>query len=265
MKKKIIIGITASKRKITSVTSSKQDVTYIPQAFIDLFKEHKNIIPIILYPDMDKDHAKEICAMLDGLILSSGEDVHPSNYNSESFVTYHENNKGFGTKFKRPETFSPNIKRDHFEIELYHAAKEKNIPILGICRGMQVINVAEKGTLFQEIPETKMTHFLEEDGWIHHHEIDIEPDCLTFDIFKKSNYSVSSIHHQAVDKVGNNLKVVGKSPDGITEIIEHNVHDFIIGFQGHIEKITNNFPLYQKIIHAFVERARLEMKCLENY
>lgn len=254
MKKKLFIGITTSKRTV-KVNFLKQDITYINDSFIDLLKSYDNIIPIILSPDTDPEHAKDIIQRLDGLILSSGEDIDPSLYNAKNEINYHENIEGAGTHYNRPISFAPNKQRDQFEINLYHAAKKNNIPILGICRGMQLINIAEGGTLHQELPETEFEHFLGKDGWIHYHNVTIERDTKLFDLFRIDSYPVSSIHHQAVDKLGENLIVSGKAEDGIVEIIEHLEHEFVVGVQGHIEKIIANFPLYNKLIEAFVHHA----------
>ncbi len=254
MKNKLLIGITTSKREV-NVNFSKQEIFYISKAFNDLLKDFDHVIPVFLSSDTDANHSKEIIEKLDGLILSSGEDIDPSIYNAKNLINYDENIKDAGFAHNRPMLCAPNKRRDLFEISLYKAAKEKNIPVLGICRGMQIINVAEGGTLHQEIPTTDISHFIEKDAWIHYHPISVKSDTKLFDIFKTNTYSVSSDHHQAVDKLGENLVASALADDGIIEIVEHEDHNFIMGLQGHIEKITNNFPLYNKVIEAFIEEA----------
>ena len=253
MNKKLIIGITANKKTVSVNFSAQQEITYIADVFLDLFKSYDNIIPIIISQE-NVEHVEEICSILDGLIISSGEDVDPSFYKALNLVKYDENVKDLGSHYHRSKLMAPNKKRDQFEIALYKAAKEKNIPILGICRGMQLINVAEGGTLYQELPASHISHFIEKDGWIHYHNIELDKDSKVYEIFKTSTYTIASIHHQGVDKLGNNLVASARAEDGLIEIIEHKEKDFIVGFQGHIEQMFN-FPIYRKVIDVFVEKA----------
>jgi putative glutamine amidotransferase len=256
MKKKIFLGITGNIRTISVNFSSNQEVTYIAKGYLDLIKDYENVIPIILTPDIDPKHAKDLCNTLDGIIFPGGEDIDPSSYGSENEIHYDAQIKDTGKPFHRPNISKPNKKRDLFEIELYKTAKEKDIPILGICRGMQLINVAEGGTLFQELPKSDIDHFIGNDGWIPYHDLFLEKDTKIHDIFKTDKYTISSIHHQAVNKLGNNLLASGTAKDGIIEIIEHPKHNFIIGVQGHMEKLVRNFPLYAEMVSKFIDRSR---------
>jgi putative glutamine amidotransferase len=254
MKKKVLIGITTSKRAVDVNFLQKQDITYISNSIIELFQSHDNVIPIILSPDTHPHLIEEVCTILDGLLLSSGEDVDPSFYKSAPMIKYDEKISGTGQPFHRPKMLEPNPKRDKFEIDLYHEAKKKNIPILGICRGMQLINVAEGGTLHQENPQSNISHFIEKDGWIHYHNIKIEKESKLFSLLKTDNSSVSSIHHQSICQLASTLKASAKADDGTIEIIEHAHKDFILGIQGHIEKMAN-YPIYKKLIDAFIQNA----------
>lgn len=258
MKKQTLIGITTSKRAVDVNLLSKQEIIYISNAMLELFATHENVVPIILSPDTHPQHADEICSILDGLLLSSGEDVDPSFYNNIELIKYDEKVSGVGKKYHRPTLLEPNIKRDKFEIDLYNAAKAKNIPVLGICRGMQIINVAEGGTLHQEHPDSDISHFMEKDGWINYHNIEIEQDSQIFSILNTLNHTVSSIHHQSVNQLADSLRSSAKADDGTIEIIEHLHEEFIIGIQGHIEKTMKNFPIYKNIINAFVKTASRE-------
>lgn len=254
-KDQIIIGITANQKKVGVNFSTKQQVSYIAQAFLDLFKDYDSVVTIILPSDLDPSQAETVCGMLDGLILSSGEDLHPSTYHAPELIHYDDRVNGLGSPYHRPKLLEPNLRRDLFELELYRVAKQKNIPILGICRGMQLINVAEEGKLYQEIPTSSILHFVEEDGWIHYHEVEIEQESLVGSILELDRYPISSIHHQGIEVLGKNLKISARANDGLIEIIEHKEKEFIVGVQGHIEKITTNFPFYKKLIDAFVKSA----------
>lgn len=255
MKKKIFIGITAQCKSITNALSSSHSVATISKDFINLFHEHENVIPIILYPEMHHENTAYLMTFLDGIVFSSGEDIHTDSYNGINLVKYDEKVKGLGELYNRPKAFAPNKLRDQFEIALYHEAKKHKLPILGICRGMQLINVAEGGNLHQELPESTIKHSLEEDGWIHHHEVLFKEKSKLYNIFEIQQYIVSSLHHQAINQLGKDLQASGLAPDNSIEAIEHINEDFIIGFQGHIEKIHHNFPLYKKLINSFVSFA----------
>lgn len=261
MSKKVIIGITTGNRKINSFTSPNAEFVCLSNAYLQLFKHDENVIPLIISPEIYHNNTEQICSMLDGLIISDGQDIHPSYYKQINLVKYDENVKGIGVPFKRPKVMEPYLQRDQLEIQLYRKAKEKNIPILGVCRGMQIINVAEGGTLHQELPDSEVTHYLGEDGWINYHQIKICQSSKLNAIFKKEEYAISSIHHQGIEKLGKELIATGHADDGHIEVIEHKDKDFIMGFQGHFEKMVKNYPLYQKMIHHFVEQARKEVLC----
>lgn len=255
MKNKILIGITTSKRSVDVNFLSKQEITYISNSIIELFQSHENVIPVILSHDTHNHHTDEICSILDGLLLSSGEDIDPSFYKTSNQINYDDKVNNIGKAYHRPKSLEPNQKRDQFEINLYHAAKKRNIPILGICRGMQLINVAEGGTLHQENPESHISHFIEKDGWIHYHNIEIDKNSKTYSILSTENIPISSIHHQSINNLGKELKATATAPDGTIEIIEHPDKEFIIGIQGHMEKILSNFPIYKKVIDEFLHAA----------
>jgi putative glutamine amidotransferase len=122
---------------------------------------------------------------------------------------------------------------------------------------MQLINVAEGGTLFEELAESSISHYIDPDGWINYHSISIVPNTLSSKLLGVNSYFVSSIHHQGVEKIGNNLKISAFAEDGVIEIIEHEDEArFIIGFQGHVEKIRKNQSAYDSIFKAFFERSK---------
>lgn len=252
MKKKVFIGITANSRKIKVNFFDNQSVSIISNDYFSLLNSYSHVVPIII-PGHVNNIEKDLISILDGLILSSGEDLDPSMYSQKSLIQYDENIKGLGIPFKRPYSLSPNPVRDQIERNLYFNAKKKKIPILGICRGMQLINVVEGGTLFQELPQNNIRHFLEDDGWINYHDIFCKEESKTYGILGKKQTTISSIHHQAVDKLGENLNIAATSEDGIVEIIESkDKNSFILGFQGHVEAILSNYPSYRKLIDAFI-------------
>lgn len=228
---KPIIGIVSSKEKVPK-GSFQKDVHLVNLDYINMITNNDGIPLIIPYTD-NYSSIKRIIKLIDALVLIGGEDVSKSCYSkSKEFIN----------------------SRDLFEIEIYKQCKKKKIPILGICRGLQIINVAEGGTL-KDINETIVKHFIENDGWINHHEIDIIEGTLLSKIMNVDRYTVSSVHHQQINKLGKNLVVSSTSKDGIIESIELNGSNFMIAFQGHIEKCLINFDKYNDIIKYFIKEA----------
>ncbi len=189
-------------------------------------------VPIIIPNTNTFDSLKPIVDKFDALLLIGGEDVSSNCY--------------LGEKSKNP--------RDNFEIEIYNYFKKNKKPILGICRGLQIINVAEGGTL-KNIDSSKIEHKIGMDGWINYHEIEIKNNTKLKKLISKTNYTISSVHHQAIDKLGKSLVVSATASDGVIEAIEYFDEIFIVAFQGHIEKCLNNYGDYINVIKKFIEEA----------
>lgn len=192
-------------------------------------------VPIIIPNTNTLDSLKTIIDKIDALLLIGGEDV--------------SNNCSVGKKSENP--------RDNFEIEIYNYFKKNKKPILGICRGLQIINVAEGGTL-KNVYNDKIEHKIGEDGWVNYHEIEIKNDTKLKELISRNSYTVSSVHHQAIDKLGKSLIVSAIAYDGIIEAIECSSEKFIVAFQGHIEKCLNNYDAYVNVIKKFIKEANNE-------
>lgn len=173
-------------------------------------------VPFLIHPIQCVD---EVVSEIDGLILSGGEDIHPRYYREE---------------LRYPMTLSPDV-RTEFEISLLREAMKRNIPILGICHGMQLINVAFGGTLYQDLPgqtEGVINHRLGE----KRHPVSIIEDSLLFEAIGKKEMDVTSTHHQAVKDLGMGLKVSATVHDSLIEAFEMPEYPFLIGVQWHPEK-----------------------------
>ena len=173
-------------------------------------------VSILIHP---AQCVNEVVSEIGGLLLSGGADIHPKYYREEP---------------RYPMELSPDIRTD-FEISLLREAMRRNIPILGICHGMQLINVAFRGTLYQDLPgqtEGVINHRLGE----KRHPVSIIEDTLLFEAIGKKEMDVTSTHHQAVKDLGMGLKVSATAHDSIIEAFEMPEYPFLIGVQWHPEK-----------------------------
>jgi putative glutamine amidotransferase len=195
----------------------------------------------VLIPALKKTAALEsILAKLDGLILSGGHDVNPRFYGEEPLL--------------RLEAIDAD--RDFTEMELTRMALEMDIPILGICRGIQVLNVVCGGTLYQDLPSQKpncLKHRQDADMQVHTHRVNIERDSLLYQIFKKDELWINSRHHQAVKDVAPGYRSTAVAKDGVIEGIEDASHKFVLGVQWHPEGNWDVDEDSQKLFRALVE------------
>ncbi len=238
------------KENIKNPLGHTKEITFSNQAYLDLVL-NRGMIPLLI-PQSAKEKAKSIVDCLDGIILIGGRDIDPSLY----LAVHQEKEIGerYGTLYEHVQF---DTSADIFELELYKAAKLKGIPVFGICRGMQLINIAEGGSLTQDMPtDGTIDHFISPGGWINHHEIKIHQGTYVHEVFGLENYFTSSIHHQTIERLGTHLKVSATAPDGVIEIVESvDETEFIIGVQGHMEMTMKNLPLYGKLLDAFLLRA----------
>jgi len=190
---------------------------------------------------------RDYVSALDGLVLQGGADVSPESY---------------GETASRPE-WSGDRKRDLFELDLIWEFLIQGKPVLGICRGAQLINVACGGTLYQDISEQYPQAAQHRDDSLYdglHHEIEIVPDSGLAALFpNESVCRVNSIHHQAIKNLGNDLTVEARAlDDGVIEAIRWTGCGFMFGCQWHPE-LQSEFPGLldsSPIIHAFLAAAR---------
>jgi putative glutamine amidotransferase len=194
-------------------------------------------IPIVLpNADGNTDRIDEYLQLLDGLIMPGGADIPPSEWGEEP----------------HPTTKLLDEPRYLFEKSLITRwIRETDKPLLGICLGSQWINVAHGGSLVQDIPSEFEVNHKEVT-----HSVTLEPDSRLRAIFGADSFEVNSLHHQAVRKVGEGLRVVAKSPDGVIEATETTDPDrFLIGVQWHPEKLIEEVPMQARIFAAFTAAA----------
>jgi len=189
----------------------------------------------------------EAVAMIDGLVLTGGADIHPSYY---------------GEEINSPIMLSPNQRTD-FDICLFRASLKADKPILAICHGMQIMNVALGGTLFQDIPSQipgSLLHRGEKDSLPARHSVTVESGSRLAEIMMGIvEFEVSSTHHQAVKTLGKNLQISARAPDGNVEGIELPHHAKVIGIQWHPEKDPKSEPS-RRLFQTLVAMARKGME-----
>jgi putative glutamine amidotransferase len=250
-----VIGLSANSASLPVNFSSSQGVHFLGHAFVDLIEELGGV-PLLLPTLADPRKVDRVISGLDGIVLTSGQDLSPASYGRAQKVQYSSAIAGIGEAFRRPLLSAPNVQRDRWEIALYRAARRAGLPILGLCRGMQLINAAEGGTLLQEIPhDSGVRHYIEKDGWVNYHSVKIAPGSMMRRLIGEATCFTSSVHHQAVDRPGRGLRVVGVAEDGIAEFLEAKDGSFVVGIQGHPEKTRANLKCFDAVFAEFIARA----------
>jgi putative glutamine amidotransferase len=200
-----------------------QQVILLPRNYIDAVQQAGGLA-LMLAPDPrlieDPDEALQL---IDGLVLAGGADIDPGSYGEQA----------------HRETVGTVPERDRFEIALTAAAIERDLPVLGICRGMQLINVARGGTLLQHLPDQFGHHEHRRvvgsfDG--ADHDVQLLAGTLALGVAGEACHATKSHHHQGVDRLGEGLVVSGVSAlDGLPEAIELPERQFVLGVQWHPE------------------------------
>lgn len=185
--------------------------------------------------------AKELQSC-DALVFSGGIDVHPSIYKNPKL------------DYENADEFD--LKRDEFEIDAFKIAQEKKMPVLGICRGLQLINCILGGNLKQDLGELNKTH---KGGPDKIHSINVEVNSLLENIVHIKNGNVNSAHHQAINELGQGLKINARAEDGTIEGVERNENGkpFLLAVQWHPERMEDKqSPLSKNIRNRFIEEIR---------
>lgn len=215
-----------------------QRAALLPTSYLDAIRRAGGMA-LLLAPDPVLAEApEEALDLLDGLILAGGADLDPASYGAE-----HE-----------PATVAPVPERDAFEIAMVRGAIARGMPVLGICRGMQLLNVALGGTLHQHLPERFGHHeHLRARGSFEgaDHDVRLTPGSLAARAAGERLHGTKSHHHQGVDRVGEGLVVTGTATiDGLPEALELPEAGFVLGVQWHPEADERS-----RVIGALVEAA----------
>lgn len=229
-----IIGITAS-------FDSEKNKAYLNGGYFRAV-EQAGGIPVPILPLSDSERLLRLLERIDGVIFSGGPDVDPSYFHEEPHVHTGE---------ICPE-------RDEAEVFLARECLRRGKPVLGICRGIQLLNIALGGSLYQDIPsqiKKPIKHWQDAPRWYASHEVEIIcEDSRLFKIFEKSRIRVNSFHHQSVKDIAPDFRVAAVAGDGVIEAVEaKNMDIFCIGVQWHPEEMWQKDSLQLKLFRHFIE------------
>ncbi|HNP86418.1 MAG TPA: gamma-glutamyl-gamma-aminobutyrate hydrolase family protein [Kouleothrix sp.] len=200
-------------------------------------------LPLIIPMIDDIEVLRALYDRMDGIVISGGGDIDPRFYRERPLA-------GLGPT---------DPARDEIELPLARWAVEESKPLLGICRGAQVINVALGGTLYQDIPSqihTQLVHdssFTRQDWTYMAHELQLEPDSKLAHLFGTNCIMTNSLHHQSLKDIAPGLRPVGWAPDGVVEAIEGEGESFLVGVQCHPEALQGAADVrWQALFRDFV-------------
>lgn len=199
--------------------------SYVNEDYVDSVVQNGGV-PVIIPFTSNDEVVKEQLEHVQGLILSGGHDLDPHEYNEEL-------EQKIGTIWPA---------RDHFDMLLLKLAEEKQIPVLGICRGAQIINVAHGGSLYQDLsyrPGKTIKHMQGHTSALPTHGMKVEANTHLANILGKTSFMVNSFHHQVIKQVAPDLIQSATAPDGVPEGIE-NKAGTVIGVQWHPEMLHRN-------------------------
>jgi len=225
----ITILCSCQKQETKTIIISKASENYVK------WMENDNTVILDAYTIKNTD---SILALADGIILTGGEDINPLQYNDTINLAV------CGTI---------NHQRDTLERKLFDFAFENKIPLIGVCRGMQMMNVASGGTLYGDIPtEIGKTVIHRNNGEVNH-EIVLTDTCSSIFPLGTDTIMVNSWHHQGLKIMPNHLRVIARSFDGLPEavVMDKSEHPFMIAVQFHPERLGEDNAIHQTMRESF--------------
>lgn len=183
--------------------------------------------PVLFPAGLGPEEAARLVAAVDGLVLSGGDDVDPASYGAENTDSKHVDREV-----------------DRFEIALAMEARAQRKPVLAICRGLQILNVALGGTLAQEVGSPGAAHEPvsadHEEMQMRRHMVQLEPGSILAGIYGSLETKVNTLHHQGLDSIAPDLVVEGRSPDGLVEAARYSGEWWALGVQWHPERLDGD-------------------------
>lgn len=203
-------------------------------------------LPVVLPLELDETEAESLADTLDGILFTGGPDVHPFLFGEETL-------SGCG---------EVSVRRDRVELSMFRRMYEKKKPILGICRGIQLINIALGGTIYQDLA----SQFHEERPVAHRqpfpctspsHRVRLTPGTKLSALAGSSVIEVNSMHHQAVKTPAKDLTVSALAAGDLIEALELSDYPFLMGVQWHPEYLVGHYPHADRLFQSFVEACRV--------
>lgn len=229
-------------RAIIGVSSNiKEDLLSVPLSNVRAITQFGGV-PIVL-PNLVEEGIEEIAGTIDGLLLTGGGDIDPTLFGEEPLL-------GLGSIV--PE-------RDLFEVALIQKMLELNKPVLGICRGAQILSIAMGGDMYQDIYSQKDGPLLQHDqqapNWHGSHFVEVTEGSLLHKTVGVDRFKVNSYHHQALRNMPVGFIVSGVASDGVIESFESTKHPFVMGVQWHPESLiskgdAHSFAIFEAFLNA---------------
>jgi putative glutamine amidotransferase len=229
----------------TSITVGETpERAYVNSAYLRAV-EQAGGVPVLLAPPLSAAAREALWARLDGLVLTGGGDIEPARFGQ----TPH------------PKTDLVSGERDALELELVDRALRDDVPLFAICRGLQVLNVALGGSLHQHVPDVAgeaIEHAQKERRQVSTHDVKLQAEGTRLGaIAGVSELRVNSMHHQAVDRLGRDLRDVAWAPDNVIEALEHaDRRRWVLAVQWHPEELVGHDPAARALFSAIVEAAQ---------
>lgn len=234
-----IIGVTTSSER----TKKGVDRAFVNAAYVRAV-ERAGGVPLLLTPYHSPAALARLSALVDGLLLTGGGDIDPVRFGEA----------------RHPKTDLVSIERDDLELErVTRQAVDTGLPLLAICRGIQVLNVALNGTLHQHVPEVFGDAIAHSQGGARSdrtHDVTVEPGTLLASLARGDRLRVNSFHHQAIKDLGDGLTPVAWADDKVIEAVElPGARGFVLAVQWHPEELVDDDPAALRLFEALVTAA----------
>lgn len=202
--------------------------------------ERSGGLPLLL-PYVESDDAiEEFVSLCDGFFFTGGVDISPSRYGEEI----------------KPTCDETQIYRDELEFKVFDTAFKAQKPILGVCRGAQLVNVALGGTLYQDLPtetDSQIAHRQTEGRFEYSHDVNIIENTPLYELMGKKRIRANSFHHQAIKKPGAGLKIMATADDGVVEAVYYDGGQYLRAYQWHPERLYDADEFNRSIFDDFVK------------
>lgn len=220
-----LIGITSWRRKLD--TFYGPEILQTLSAFYTDSISRAEMVPVMLPAGLDPADAPRLVGLVDGVLISGGDDVDPASY---------------GAKNTTSKSTDPEV--DRFEVAVARAAQEDGTPVLAICRGLQLLNVALGGTLLQEVSSEGGAHEPvtrdHEEMQARRHVVRFEEGSILAGMYATTETKVNTLHHQGLDRVAPDLVVEGRTDDGLVEAARFGGEWWALGVQWHPERLDGD-------------------------